>query len=61
MAHTALTPEMQVTMMEAGYTALEVSQMYMCECGEPDEVALYKPSSHPVKVCGGCWTRFCWM
>lgn len=57
----ALTPEMQATMLEAGFSASEVAEMHMCECGSPDEVALYKPSRHPVKVCGSCWEDGHWM
>ena len=48
-------------MLAAGWSSDEVAAMYLCGCGYPDEVALYQPRNHPVKVCGSCWGNGHWM
>ena len=49
-----LPNELVSIMLDADYSATEVASMYMCACGAPKGIALYKISGSSLMVCDEC-------
>ena len=49
-----LPTELVSIMLEADYSPIEVASMYMCGCGAPKGVALYKIKGSSLMVCDEC-------